>query len=90
MLIGGVAAAAAEQVIPLGRVWSFPSKIVIPQIAPLPSDDWQTGSVYLVNAAYPLGQVVYYDKAALEILKRNFVLRYRLEPNEEGSGQIGE
>lgn len=31
----GVAGIAIEQAIPLGRVWSFPSKIVIPDFPPI-------------------------------------------------------
>lgn len=69
MLIGGVAAAAAEQMIPLGRVWSFPSKIVIPE---MPVVELAQYSDYISLSSLP---TLSYDRRALEVLKRNLVFR---------------
>lgn len=50
MLIGGIAVAAAEQVIPLARVWSFPAKIVLPkQIEIKQYSDFLNISDYIVR-----------------------------------------
>lgn len=46
---------ALEAAVPLGRVWSFPKKIVLAQPVIIASD---------------IGTVTYYDKKFIETLKR--------------------
>jgi hypothetical protein len=47
----GIAGIALEQAIPLGRAWSFPSKIVIPSSGDMlkPGDQFSIGSVNFVE-----------------------------------------
>lgn len=52
----GVAGIAFEQAIPLGRVWSFPKEIVIPQLHVVtnPWGDLELGDVITIaNRSYP-------------------------------------
>lgn len=59
-LVGGL---ALEEAIPLGRVWSFPSQIVVPKYEELVGNG--LGLCNYMNA-------VYYDKAALDALRACF------------------
>lgn len=66
--IGGVSLAAAEA-IPFGRVWSFPSKIVIPE-ADMAWDKILDGTELAhLSTAHNLADLatVYYDRKAIEI-----------------------
>jgi hypothetical protein len=60
-----VAGVALNEAIPLGRVWSFPSKIVVPP--PVTYNSYLLGSDALYNLS-----VVYYNKAALDRLAAAF------------------
>lgn len=73
--LGGLAALVAgvaiEQAIPLGRVWSFPSKIVIPGLLETPP----SGVFGISHLA-----TVYYDRKALDALRANFRFMEYVEP----------
>jgi hypothetical protein len=73
LLTGGIAAIAAEQVIPLGRVWSFPSKIIIPKPLVIPT---RSGFVLDEIKRVSLSHLatIYYDRKALDALKNNYII----------------
>jgi hypothetical protein len=63
--LGMLLGAAAAEMIPLGRVWSFPSQIVLPTRV-------QTAAFGMYTTTCIM-EAIYYNREALRILKSNLV-----------------
>lgn len=68
-LIGGI---AVEQAIPFNRVWSFPKKIVIADVAQYEDFIEMSNLAFDTSTLAPL-MTIYYDRKAVECLKENFI-----------------
>lgn len=73
-LVGGI---AIEQAIPFNRVWSFPKEIKIAPTVIMATIEQYSDFVAMGNLA-----TIYYDRLALDNLKRRFSFHSMKEPRQ--------
>lgn len=76
LLLGFAAAEAVDSVIPLNRVWSFPSNIVLPQTKTISLEYYRDHTFIMGSDAYiqeAIRQLSYRAAMSADIITRNYL-----------------